>query len=304
MSSLLLLRLSRNCLQVSDIDKLVKFYCEALGMTVLRRNADIGTTCVGYPDQPQAAMLEFSSLPKLATEKYDAETTKPGRERRDVYWKIGLSLADVKLAQRLLLKKDISVSEPKQFRDIGYLSHLLDPEGFTIELLQHDFEANFKPVSPIPSAALQQIPVLGQITLRVADIDKNLDFYRDSLGMKLLSIQDVSVYGFTLYFLAWTGESPPNNDLASIENREWLWKRPYTVLELQHCFDSPPAPYPDNPEQSGFRGIKVVASGDLSELYHFLKLRYRASWVSDELVKVYDPNDVPIYIVQDDHCET
>ena len=51
--------------------------------------------------------------------------------------------------------------------------------------------------------------------------------------MKLLSIQQVEAYGFTLYFLAFTDETPPNEDLNSIEIREWLWQRPYTTIEHQ-----------------------------------------------------------------------
>ena len=41
-------------------------------------------------------------------------------------------------------------------------------------------------------------------------------------------------FGFTLYFLADQRESPPQPDLEAVENRPWLWRRPYTVLELQH----------------------------------------------------------------------
>merc|ERR1711936_391310 len=53
--------------------------------------------------------------------------------------------------------------------------------------------------------------------------------------MKLLSIQTVEKYGFTLYFLAFTDEVPPESEnLHSEQIREWLWQRPYTTLELQH----------------------------------------------------------------------
>ena len=52
--------------------------------------------------------------------------------------------------------------------------------------------------------------------------------------MKLISIQDVAPYGFTLYFLAYTSEDPPEENLRSVNIREWVWKRPYTTLELQH----------------------------------------------------------------------
>ena len=48
------------------------------------------------------------------------------------------------------------------------------------------------------------------------------------------SVQDISAYGFVLYFLAFTSEDPPcPYDLASVRNREWLWQRPYTTLEIQ-----------------------------------------------------------------------
>ena len=37
--------------------------------------------------------------------------------------------------------------------------------------------------------------------------------------MSLLSIQDISVYGFSLYFLAFTSETPPvPGELESVEN--------------------------------------------------------------------------------------
>ena len=66
-------------------------------------------------------------------------------------------------------------------------------------------------------------------------MQKCLELYRDKLGMKLLSIQDVSNYGFCLYFLAFMCDSPPcPADLHSVANREWLWQRPYTTLEVQY----------------------------------------------------------------------
>ncbi|CAH3142991.1 unnamed protein product, partial [Porites lobata] len=54
-----------------------------------------------------------------------------------------------------------------------------------------------------------------------------------TLGMKLLSIHSIPNM-FNLYFLACTDERPPSDDVNAVEIREWLWKRPYTTLELQH----------------------------------------------------------------------
>ena len=50
----------------------------------------------------------------------------------DVYWKIGLSLADVDTARSKLLRQDVEVTSPRQFRDIGYMCHLCDLFGFFI----------------------------------------------------------------------------------------------------------------------------------------------------------------------------
>ena len=129
------------------------------------------------------------------------------------------------------------MTPPKQFGDIGYLCHLNDPFGYSIELLQHDFQCNFCPErtqsSLQPNLAPGQQTHLGQITLRVSDIEKTLSFYQCELSMKLLSRQSIPSM-FDLYFLACTDEKPPSDDLNAVEIREWLWKRPYTTLELQH----------------------------------------------------------------------
>ena len=70
--------------------------------------------------------------------------------------------------------------------------------------------------------------------------------------MKLLSIQDISVYGFSLYFLAFTSETPPvPGELESVENREWLWQRDFTTLEIQHR----PGGQPCSPMDSQGEGV-------------------------------------------------
>ena len=61
-----------------------------------------------------------------------------------------------------------------------------------------------------------------------------MQLYRDLLGMKLLSIQDIAPYGFCLYFLGFTDDIPPSDDLHDVSIREWLWQRPYTTLEIQY----------------------------------------------------------------------
>jgi lactoylglutathione lyase len=52
--------------------------------------------------------------------------------------------------------------------------------------------------------------------------------------LRLLSRQEVTVRGFTLYFLSADSETPSTSNIDDIPLREWLWQRPYTLLELQH----------------------------------------------------------------------
>ena len=168
---------------------------------------------VGYQNAPQSAVVEFRSSLKQSTPlKY----YKP-QPASDVYWKIGLSLADVDTARSKLVRQDVEVTSPRQFRDIGYMCHLTDPFGFSLELLQHDFQSNFSServqASLEPNLALGQQAHIGQITLRVSDINRSLQFYQSTLGMKLLSIQSIPNM-FNLYFLACTDEKPPSHGVS------------------------------------------------------------------------------------------
>lgn len=214
---------------------LIEWYCQRLGMSVLkemRSETDL-IHWVGFENNSESACIEFrshiqqASPPKLYVPNPSS----------DVYWKIGLSLADVDTARSHLMSHGVHVTQPRQFRDIGYLCHLNDPFGYSVELLQRDFQHNFctERIKSFlnPTFALRQQTHVGQITLRVSDIEKSLRFYESSLGMKLLSRQNIPDM-FDLYFLACTDEKPPSDNVNDVEIREWLWKRPYTTLELQY----------------------------------------------------------------------
>jgi catechol 2,3-dioxygenase-like lactoylglutathione lyase family enzyme len=157
-----------------------------------------------------------------------------------------------------------------QFLDIGFLTPLKDPCNFSIELLQTSFKdnvelrkqlienvlkeedefiSNIKGKEPSndtednlvqSKTLLESEPfVIGQVTTRITDPQKSIDFYTNVMKMKLLSIQEVTKYRFTLYFLGYTKEVPPEKeDLKHVRNREWLWQRKYTTLELQWRWDS------------------------------------------------------------------
>ena len=89
--------------------------------------------------------------------------------------------------------------------------------------------------------------------------------------MKPLSIQSVQPHGFTLYFFAFTDDDPPNPQLEAIENRTWVYRRPYTVLEIQHVAALEPEREPAN-AQVGYVGTMLSGCGRLIRIPR-LKIR-------------------------------
>lgn len=223
-------------LEVCDLPAQIDFYCDVLGMKVHAKGA--GFARVGFIGEDADLMLLAGGAPY-----------KYAQDHR--YWKIGITLPNVDMATAALRARGVTVTDPRQFQEIGYMGHLSDPEGFQIELLQHDFQTNRPPDAGDEAQPLGGARV-GQITLRTNDLSGALASFKNGLGMRLLSVQPVRDYDFTLYFLAFTDEQPPVATLESVENREWLWKRPYTTLELQHLSD-----LPEIVEGSGYAGIGI-----------------------------------------------
>ena len=198
-------------------DGQVAYYRDVLGMDVLAADT------VGYGGAEAA--LKF--LP--AKEPYRPQTN-------DLYWKIALAVPDIKLACQQLTDRGISVGTPRQFRDVGYLAHFQDPEGFPIELIAHAFEGQGQS-EPVDPDRLGGGAHLNLLTLRAAEIAPIREACT-AWKMMPLSVQPVESHGFTLYFFAFTSEQPPSKHLTAIENRTWVYQRPYTVLEVQHVHDA------------------------------------------------------------------
>ena len=244
----------KHSLRVADAGQSAEFYQQKLGMTVVSRYQQDGRDCylLGYPrdtDQEPPTLLELQS---------DAGFQR-NADAPMGYWKIAISVVDVDLARQRLLDKGVSVTPARQVPDVAYLCHLADPDGHCIELIQHRFADNHQPVVPDPAFALGSAAVFSLITYRVKDPQPSLAFYQQ-LGMRLLSRQDVEFAGFTLYFLGYTDDVLPDPDICAVGNREWLWQRPYTQIELQHNWgtEQQDFAYDCSVVSSGFAGIELV----------------------------------------------
>ncbi|MEM9125465.1 MAG: VOC family protein [Pseudomonadota bacterium] len=227
------MRLAALRLRVTDPDALAGFYRDMFAMTVVKQGPNRRLSYAGMD-------ADILLMPGGGGYVHD---------NGHRYWKIGITVPDVDLAAAFLERHGQTVSVPHQFLDIGYMCHLKDPQGFSIELLQHDFKGNRPEQAAEPEDPFK-LAQIGQITLRTGNIAAEDRFWR-AQGMSLLSIQDVAAYGFDLHFYAFTEDAPPMSDLWAVENREWLWKRPYTTLEFQHVPGAQFATVPD------FRGLEI-----------------------------------------------
>jgi hypothetical protein len=138
-----------------------------------------------------------------------------------------------------LLTKNVAVLSPKQFEDIGYIPHLSYPEGFQIKLLQHASQGQKKVQWCKPMSLLVADASLGRSLYVPLILTEKFPI----LLMKWVRISSQSnlclpmVLAFT-FLPTRMHENPPQSDLLAVQNRPWLWQRPYTVAELQHIHDS------------------------------------------------------------------
>mgnify|MGYP000244687592 CR=1 FL=1 len=219
----------KHSLRVADITRSIDFYQTCLGMTLVSEYRHQGLRCclLGYvrdSDSTPPTLLELIGT--------DGFRRLPGTQPAG-YWKIALSVADVDIARLCLTEKGVEVTPARQVPDVAYLCHFNDPDGHCIELIQHQFEANHQACQRDGRYPLGGEAVFSLITYRIKDPQASVAFYQQ-LGMRLLSRQDVEFAGFTLYFFGYSDEALPDADICAVGNREWLWQRPYTLIELQH----------------------------------------------------------------------
>lgn len=209
---------SQITMAVPDHASIATFYRQTLGMTDQRDG-------LGY--DAQQAYINF------------LQRAVPADKSDGFYWKIGITVANLDSAANYLRCCDVSISAPRQFADIGYMAHCRDPAGATIELLQQYPMGSERDVGdghPVAGGA-----ILAHLTLRVRDIVSAQRWCADQ-GLRLLSVEALDSYGFSLYFYGYQQEAPPQDAVAGANHRAWLWQRPYTLLELQHLHRARPRP--------------------------------------------------------------
>jgi lactoylglutathione lyase len=118
-------------LRVNNLDESLKFYCDKLGMKLLRKNdfpgGEFTLAFVGYGDEKETAVIELTW--NWGTSKYEIGTA---------YGHVALGVDDIYKTCADLKQKGVKV-----VREPGPMKHgttaiafIEDPNGYKIELIQ------------------------------------------------------------------------------------------------------------------------------------------------------------------------
>ena len=262
-------QLSHHVLAIRNPERSLDFYLNIIGMALVATQTHQNTThyllsfgenrdeCSLLPEYPHCVLeLVFDPERTVMLNKSEGGAL-PG------YWKLALAVADLEIARSRLLQQGITVSESVQVPDVAYLCHCEDPDGYCIELIQHRMLENHEAQLVDENYVLGTATSFSLVTCRVKNPQLSIAFYEQFLGLRLISRQQVADRGFTLYFLSCDQEEPPSSDIDNIEMREWLWQRPYALLELQHIWGTEQqADFAYRSDvDTGFEKIRLLARG-------------------------------------------
>jgi lactoylglutathione lyase len=125
------MRLLHTMIRVNDLDESIRFYCEKLGMKLLRRkdypSGRFTLAFVGYDSEDKTAVIEFTH--NWDTNRYD---------HGDAFGHIALGVGDIYKKCDELKRRGVKVTrEPGPMKHGGStIAFIEDPSGYKIELIQ------------------------------------------------------------------------------------------------------------------------------------------------------------------------
>ncbi|MGR8948135.1 MAG: lactoylglutathione lyase [Gammaproteobacteria bacterium] len=124
------MRLLHTMLRVTDLEASLAFYCEVLGMTLLRKNdypqGKFTLAFVGYGDESNTSVLEL-------THNWDVTSYELG----DAYGHIAIGVADVYAACEEIERRGGRIVRPAGPMKGGttVIAFAEDPDGYKVELV-------------------------------------------------------------------------------------------------------------------------------------------------------------------------
>lgn len=224
--------MNHTCLRIKDPKESLPFYTEILGFKLVRtiEFADFTLYMLGYPDaayegknwSARPGILELCHNHGVEKDPEYKLNNGNGKTFRG-FGHICVSVDNIQQAEKELLAQGVKFQKKLSEGRQNYIAFILDPNGYWIELIEHEKEKK-------PETTSTSTYKLNHTMIRVKDPKKSLDFYRNVLGFKLLSTSEHPNAKFTLYFLGY------NHDPSFVENTmETTPKAAYEgIIELTH----------------------------------------------------------------------
>jgi lactoylglutathione lyase len=124
-------RLLHTMIRVNDLNESLKFYCDGLGMKLLRKHdyptGEFTLAFVGYEDEKQHTVVELTH--NWGTKSYDQGTA---------FGHLAVGVDDIHSTCNVLKQKGVKVvREPGPMKFGGpEIAFIEDPNGYKIELIQ------------------------------------------------------------------------------------------------------------------------------------------------------------------------
>lgn len=125
------MRILHTMLRVNDLDESLRFYCDALGMTLLRKtdypSGEFTLAFVGYGDEASSAVIELTH-----------NWGKKGYELGDAFGHVAIGVDDIYATCEALRARGVTITrEPGPMKHGGsVIAFVQDPNGYKIELIQ------------------------------------------------------------------------------------------------------------------------------------------------------------------------
>jgi lactoylglutathione lyase len=126
------MRYLHTMVRVADLDRSLKFYCDLLGLTEVRRieneKGRFTLVFLAAPEDADRANAEQAPMVEL-TYNWDAEDYQGGRNFGHLAYRVD----DIYAACQKLMEGGVTINRPP--RD-GHMAFVRSPDGISIELLQ------------------------------------------------------------------------------------------------------------------------------------------------------------------------